>query len=149
MTYNALVILTGRGPMSADEFGTDLWAGRKRGKTSSNGGGGDYGAQMFLGRLKKLGFARTTHDPGSSRWEVTPAGRNALAAALAASGAPGEVRQLSRTRAGGERAVGPRELAVDLEQGKRGRRIGWRLAREGDRDDGQALKRRAALKENR
>jgi hypothetical protein len=136
MIYNALVILTGRGPMSADDFGGDLWSGKKRGRTTSSGGGGDYGAQMFLGRLRKLGFARTTHDPGSSRWEATPAGRIALAIALTASGAPGEVRQLLRTSRGGGRAVGPRELTADLERGRRGQRIGWRVARNGDRDDG-------------
>jgi hypothetical protein len=85
-TYNALVILTGRGPMSADMFGVELWRGKKRGKTTSMGGGGDYGAQMFLGRLKSLGYARTTHTEGSSRWEATPAGRNALAKAFEAKG---------------------------------------------------------------
>lgn len=136
MIYNALVILVGRGPMSADDFGGDLWAGKKRGRTTSSGGGGDYAAQMFLGRLRKLGYAQTLHTEGSSRWEATPAGRNALAAALTNSGAPGEVRQLRRTASGGGRAVGPRELTADIEAGQIGRRIGWRHARPGDLDDG-------------
>lgn len=61
MIHNALVILTGRGPMSADDFGGDLWAGKK---------------------------------------------------------------------------VGPRELELGLNRGKRGRRIGYRHARTGDKDDG-------------
>lgn len=106
MIYNALVILTGRGPMSADDFGGDLWRDKKRGRTTSSGGGGDFGAQMFLGRLRRLGFAQTTHDPGSSRWEATGAGRNALAAALANAGQPGEVHNLVNVSLTQARRVG-------------------------------------------
>lgn len=106
MIYNALVILTGRGPMSADDFGCDLWRDMKRGKTTSSGGGGDFGAQMFLGRLRRLGFAQTTHDPGSSRWEATSVGRNALAAALAKAGQPGEVHNLVNVSLTQARRVG-------------------------------------------
>lgn len=100
MTYRALVVLVGRGPISADMFGAYVWRGKKRGKTSSSGGGGDYGAQMFLGRLKKLGFARLARESfeGASRWEATEAGRNELAKALTKTGAPGEVKHLMLNR---------------------------------------------------
>lgn len=98
MTYRALVVLVGRGPLSADMFGAYVWRGKKRGKVSSSGGGGDYGAQMFLGRLKKQGFARTVEAVGSSRWEATENGRNALAKALTRTGAPGEVKHLMLQR---------------------------------------------------
>ena len=78
-TYSALVILANGGPMDAGTFGADLWRNRKRGRVSSVNGGGDYAAQCFLGRLRKLGLARTTDDnEGSSRWEITPKGRAEL-----------------------------------------------------------------------
>lgn len=81
-TYRALVILAGRGPMAAGDFGGDLWLGQKRGRTVSSNGGGDYAAQQFLGRLRKLGLVRTARETdawrGSSRWEITPEGLDAL-----------------------------------------------------------------------
>jgi hypothetical protein len=92
-----------------------LWRDKKRGRVTSSGGGGDYAAQCFLGKLKRAGYVRHAESPGSSLWEITPAGRNALASALNASGAPGEVRQLLRTTNAGGRVVGPRELAQDIE----------------------------------
>lgn len=97
MIYAALVILLGDGPMVAVDFGARLWGDRKRGKTTSMGGGGDFGAQMFLGRLRRLGFARTTHDPGSSRWEITAIGRNALASALTKQGFAGLVNEIVKS----------------------------------------------------
>lgn len=98
ITYRALVVLVGRGPISADLFGAYVWRGKKRGKVVSSNGGGDYGAQMFLGRLRKRGFAQHHPSEGSSRWEATTAGRQALAKALTKSGAPGEVEHLMRRR---------------------------------------------------
>ena len=83
MTFKALVILTREGQISADDFGASLWKDKKRGRVTSSGGGGDYGAQMFLGRLKKRGYARSAHTLGSSLWEATAAGSNALAKAYA------------------------------------------------------------------
>lgn len=75
-TERAIVILAeaGHNGLSADMFGALLWANEKRGQTSSNGGGGDYAAQMMLGRLRKQGLVRTKHTEGSSVWEVTPFG---------------------------------------------------------------------------
>lgn len=92
MTYRALVVLVGRSPISADMFGAYVWRGVKRGKICSSGGGGDYAAQMFLGRLRKRGWAQLAPSDGSSRWEPTINGRQALAKALTKSGAPGEGR---------------------------------------------------------
>lgn len=53
----ALRIL-GRGAMTAGEFGDDMWPERT-GKITSSGGGGDYAAQMLLGRLRAHGLVRT------------------------------------------------------------------------------------------
>lgn len=52
-----------------------VWQGKKRGKTSSSGGGGDYAAQMLLGHMKRAGLVRHAPSEGSTRWEVTPLGR--------------------------------------------------------------------------
>lgn len=100
ITYRALVILVGRSPISADMFGAYLWRGKKRGRVTSSNGGGDYAAQMFLGRLRKRGLARLHPDSyeGSSRWEATTKGRQTLAKALTKSGAPGEVTHLMGQR---------------------------------------------------
>lgn len=82
-TQLALTLLANRGPMDAGTFGADLWRGRKRKRVISSNGGGDYAAQCFLGRLRKLGLARTTsEDEGSSRWEITQKGRVELARAV-------------------------------------------------------------------
>jgi hypothetical protein len=54
--------------------GAVIWANKKRGRTSSANGGGDYAAQMLLGRMRKAGLVRTIHSEGSSRWEVTALG---------------------------------------------------------------------------
>ncbi len=125
--YAALVILVGEGePMSADNFGARLWRDKKRGRVTSSNGGGDYAAQCFLGKLKRDGYVRHAPSEGCTLWEITPAGRNALAAALNASGAPGEVRQLLRTTNAGGRVVGPRELASDIKRGRTGQRGIWR-----------------------
>lgn len=113
ITYNAIVILVGRGPMSADDFGGDLWRGRKRGRTTSSGGGGDYAAQMLLGRLRRAGLAE--HAPGyegATRWQATAKGRNELARCLANSGAPGEVRKLRAVSSNGGRGTHPRDLEL-------------------------------------
>ena len=67
--------LAANGPSSADMVGLAVWKGKKRGKTSSMGGGGDYAAQMLLGRMKKAGLVRHAPSEGSTRWELTALGR--------------------------------------------------------------------------
>ncbi len=57
--------------MTAIELGAALWPDRTGRRGQSICGGGDYAAQMLLGRMRKLGLVRTTHDPGASRWELT------------------------------------------------------------------------------
>lgn len=52
----------------------------RAGRRMSASGGGDYAAQMYLGRLRKLGLARTLITEGSSRWALTDKGRTKLAA---------------------------------------------------------------------
>jgi len=50
------------------------------GRVSSAWGGGDYTAQMLLGRMRKQGWCRTRQlrGPGASIWEATAAGRKAM-----------------------------------------------------------------------
>lgn len=66
---------------AAGGVGAALWPDRTGAINSSNGGG-DYKAQMYLGRLRKKGWVRVRYeglyDAGSSNWELTPAGRAAL-----------------------------------------------------------------------
>ncbi len=71
----ALGILYCQPPMGCGEFGAKMWPERPgtRGGVSSNGGG-DYPAQMLLGRLRRLGWARVANSDGSSRWGLTTAG---------------------------------------------------------------------------
>jgi len=73
--YYACRYLAANGPATADMVGTVVWKGKKRGKTTSMGGGGDYAAQMLLGRMKKAGLVRHAPSEGSTRWEVTALGR--------------------------------------------------------------------------
>jgi hypothetical protein len=51
----------------------------RAGRRASANGGGDYAAQMYLGRLRKLGLARVLPGEGSSKWALTSAGRAKLA----------------------------------------------------------------------
>jgi hypothetical protein len=67
--------LAANGPASADMVGAAVWKDKKRGRVTSPGGGGDYAAQMLLGRMKKAGLVRHAHSEGASRWEITPLGR--------------------------------------------------------------------------
>lgn len=70
-------VLNGSGSMTAAEFGEAVWPeGVRSGRVSSVNGGGDYSAQMLLGRLRSLGLTRTVsgYGPGCSRWELTPTG---------------------------------------------------------------------------
>lgn len=64
--------------MAACELGAALWPDRTGRRWVSSSGGGDYAAQMLLGRMRKIGLVRTTSDPGSSRWELTARGREVV-----------------------------------------------------------------------
>lgn len=70
----ALDILYCQLPMAASTFGAEMWPNRTS-KGFSSGGGGDYAAQMLLGRLRRKGWAQVARGEGSSRWELTAAGK--------------------------------------------------------------------------
>jgi hypothetical protein len=67
------------GPEPAGVVGAMVWQERRNGRTSAVQGGGDYAAQMLLGRLRKRGFVRVQNGEGSSVWEITDSGRTQLA----------------------------------------------------------------------
>lgn len=75
VTNTAVELLLRHGPMAAGELGDRLWPDRT-GRVSSSNGGGDYAAQMLLGRMRRLGLVRVQPGPGSSVWELTPEGRS-------------------------------------------------------------------------
>jgi hypothetical protein len=50
-----------------------VWPERE-GRIAANGGGGDYAAQMLLGRLKKAGLVEHAPSDGSSRWRLSQKG---------------------------------------------------------------------------
>lgn len=60
---------------SASVFGAVYFGPDRTSKGYSMGGGGDYPAQMLLGRLRKKGWAATPYSEGSSQWELTSSGR--------------------------------------------------------------------------
>ncbi|KKN21950.1 hypothetical protein LCGC14_0920150 [marine sediment metagenome] len=62
------------GPKVAWEIGAALWP-QRTGPICSSNGGGDYAAQMLLGRLRKKGLVRVCAGEGSSVWELTKQGR--------------------------------------------------------------------------
>ena len=62
------------GPDSASGCGAVAWD-QRTGRITATQGGGDYAAQMLLGRLKKAGRVRHAPSEGSSLWELTPEGR--------------------------------------------------------------------------
>lgn len=75
-SYRALDALMD-GPAPASDIGANVWPTRRRGKGFSSGGGGDYAAQMLLGRLKKAGLVEHAPSDGSSLWRLTQRGREA------------------------------------------------------------------------
>lgn len=62
--------------MDAGMVGCYVWPDRdpRMGRGVATGGGGDYAAQMLLGRLRKRGLVRTLVTEGSSVWAITAAG---------------------------------------------------------------------------
>lgn len=70
----ALAYLHKHGEADAGSIGAHLWRDRK-GRGISASGGGDYAAQMLLGRLRKAGLVTTSSGEGATRWTLTPSGR--------------------------------------------------------------------------
>lgn len=69
-----LLYLFNNGPSGCSDVGTVIK--NRHGRISSVNGGGDYAAQMFLGRLKRAGLVEHAPSEGSSLWRVTPKGMN-------------------------------------------------------------------------
>lgn len=67
------LLYTGRS-MGCADIGGAIWPDRKTSGVSCNGGG-DYPAQMLLGRMRKAGLVRVELGDGSSKWIITPAGK--------------------------------------------------------------------------
>jgi len=65
------------GPQSAGNVGQAVWPDRERVRVA-NHGGGDYAAQMLLGRLKRASLVRHAASEGSTLWEITRAGRDRI-----------------------------------------------------------------------
>ena len=76
-THRALDFMMGSAPTSASIIGGAVWRDVKRGRSVPSRGGGDYAAQMLLGRLRKSGWVHVANSDGSSRWAITAAGRHA------------------------------------------------------------------------
>jgi hypothetical protein len=89
-TQRALLCLHegGWSGVSAGEVGAGVWPERdcRPGRGVSINGGGDYAAQMLLGRLKRAGLVEYAASEGSSRWRLSTKGRN-------------EVRKLTNAKA--------------------------------------------------
>jgi len=67
----------GRDGADCHSIGAALWPIRS-GRVASASGGGDYAAQMMLGRLRKRGLVRVNLGCGSSRWSLTRDGISSL-----------------------------------------------------------------------
>lgn len=59
---------------TASTLGAILWLERQ-GSVIAPHGGGDYAAQMLLGRMRKCGLVRVQPRSTTSVWELTEAGR--------------------------------------------------------------------------
>ncbi len=46
----------------------------RRGRVTASTGGGDYAAQMLLGRMRKAGLVEHAPSEGSTKWRLTRAG---------------------------------------------------------------------------
>ncbi len=79
-TQRALLCLYdgGYAGVSSGEVGGAVWPDRevRFGRGVSSNGGGDYAAQMLLGRLKKAGLVEYAPSEGSTRWRLSTKGRD-------------------------------------------------------------------------
>lgn len=77
-TERALLYLrtVGLDGVACGEVGGAVWPDRdlRGGRGVSHNGGGDYAAQMLLGRLKKAGLVEHASSEGSSRWRLSAKG---------------------------------------------------------------------------
>lgn len=66
--------------ISAGEVGAAVWPDRecRPGRGVSGNGGGDYAAQMLLGRLKKAGLVEYAKSEGSTRWRLSTKGQTEI-----------------------------------------------------------------------
>lgn len=66
----------GRDGVSCFDVGNAVWPDRviRGGRGVSVNGGGDYAAQMLLGRLKKAGLVEHAASEGSTRWCLSTKG---------------------------------------------------------------------------
>ncbi len=83
MSYNAaqralmyLFSSGGHDGVSCFDVGNKVWPDRvvRGGRGVSVNGGGDYAAQMLLGRLKKAGLVEHAPSEGSTRWRLSAKG---------------------------------------------------------------------------
>ena len=83
-TQRALLCLyeSGYSGVSSGEVGGAVWPDReiRCGRGVSSNGGGDYAAQMLLGRLKKAGLVEYAASEGSTRWRLSTKGRDEVRA---------------------------------------------------------------------
>lgn len=79
-TVRALIVLASFGEhgTGCSNFGAGYFRGERSGHVVANHGGGDYAAQMMLGRLRKQGLVRVANGPGSSTWELTWEGKKVV-----------------------------------------------------------------------
>ena len=79
-TERVLMYLFNRREATAGCVGSAIWPDRdvRGGRGVSSNGGGDYAAQMLLGRLKKAGLVEHAPSEGSSRWRLTRRGMDAV-----------------------------------------------------------------------
>ena len=79
-TQRALLCLYdgGYNGLSSGEVGGAVWPDRviTFGRGVSSNGGGDYAAQMLLGRLKKAKLVEYAPGEGSTRWRLSTKGRD-------------------------------------------------------------------------
>lgn len=59
------------------DVGAEVWPERT-GRIAATGGGGDYAAQMMLGRLRRAGLVERAPSEGATRWRITAAGRRVI-----------------------------------------------------------------------
>jgi hypothetical protein len=71
-TQKVVLYLHKHGPSSCFDVGESI--DNRRGRISSGKGGGDYAAQMLLGRMRKAEIVRVGNYDGSSKWELTQGG---------------------------------------------------------------------------
>lgn len=75
-SQRALMFLWSHGDAAACEVGAAVWPERvvRPGRGVATGGGGDYAAQMLLGRLKKDRLVEHARSEGSTRWRLSESG---------------------------------------------------------------------------